>query len=505
MSFGGRPKMDLFGDAIASLTNDWLNKAVSGLIQGVTEAVKQVGVWWLNIPAPILEGAMGDSPAQRIMIFTHALVPIIGMLSLLFVLPKIALQRDRDSVLGGVFGFVRVIFFSGAGLGAIALLLQFGDVISPWLVQNISGGTFEDGIAQLTGGTSAVVSGESVGVLVCLVVLLPLALLGALLNMMFVVFSYGMIVVIAGMLPLAAAASFTEKGNHQLQKIIGWIIALVLFKPVAAIIYGTGIGMMRGITGGITGDQPGGQTVMQMLYGVVIIGAASFALPALLRIVAPAVAAGSRGGGAGELVMGAAFVATGAMTGGASAAVAGAGSAGAGAGTAGSGAAATGAGASGTAATAEEGAASASGSAKALESDSGSAAGSGGSSGSNPGGSGGGSKQLRGGPSTTGTGKSAGSNSDENEQSGQGGEGQQGSGNPPGSSGAATQPSTSSSSAAGAGEPAGAGTGQPGANTATGARSQTGDRRSARLQSGAQHLRSHVAGVENGIDAGEEL
>lgn len=499
MSFGGPVKANIIGDAIESLTNDWLNKTVSGLIQGVTEAVKQVGTWWLSIPAPILEGAGGDSPAQRVMTFTHALIPIVGVLSLLFLLPKIAMQRDRDSVLGGAFGFIRVIFFSGAGLGAISLLLQFGDVVSPWLVQNISGGTFEDGIGQLTGGTSAVVSGESVGILVCLLVLLPLALLGALLNMMFVIFSYGMVVVIAGLLPLAAAASFTEKGNHQLQKIIGWIIALVLFKPVAAVIYGVGIAMMRGITGGVTGDQPGGQTVMQMLYGVVIIGAASFALPALLRIVAPAVAAGSRGVGAGELAMGAAVVATGAMTGGASVAAAGAvGAGGVGAGTAAAGTGAAATGATG-ASTAGSGAAASSGSAKALESSAGGgtrgSSGSG-SSGSGPSGSGSGAKD-------SGGGGASGNSSDANGQPGQGGGGQGSNGAPSGSSGAATSPSTGSN--AGAPEPVGAGTGRAAANEATGAQSQTGERRSARLQEASQHLRSHVAGVENGIDAGEEL
>lgn len=480
--------MSWLDDAVGSLTNDWLNKTVSGLIQGVTEAVKQIGTWWLNIPAPVLEGVTGDSPAQRVMMYTHALVPIVGVLSLLFLLPKIAMQRDRDSVLGGAFGFVRVIFFSGAGLGAIALLLQFGDVVSPWLVQNISGGTFEDGIGQLTGGTSAVVSGESVGILVCLLVLLPLAMLGALLNMMFVIFSYGMVVVIAGLLPLAAAASFTEKGNHQLQKIIGWIVALVLFKPVAAVIYGVGIAMMRGITGGVTGAQPGGQTVMQMLYGVVIIGAASFALPALLRIVAPAVAAGSRGVGAGELAMGAAVVATGAMTGGASVAAAGAvgaGGAGAGAAAAGSGAAATGATGAGTAGT---GAAASSGSAKALESSSG--AGSGGSSSSGSSGSGSG----RGA-----SGNGSGGSSSASGNPSQGGAAQGANGAP---SGAGTAPSPNSG--AGAPEPAGAGRAAS-ANQATGAQSQTGVRRSARLQEAGQHLRSHVAGVENGIDAGEEL
>lgn len=503
MSFGGPVKANIIGDAIESLTNDWLNKTVSGLIQGVTEAVKQVGTWWLSIPAPILEGAGGDSPAQRVMTFTHALIPIVGVLSLLFLLPKIAMQRDRDSVLGGAFGFIRVIFFSGAGLGAIALLLQFGDVVSPWLVQNISGGTFEDGIGQLTGGTSAVVSGESVGILVCLLVLLPLALLGALLNMMFVIFSYGMVVVIAGLLPLAAAASFTEKGNHQLQKIIGWIIALVLFKPVAAVIYGVGIAMMRGITGGVTGDQPGGQTVMQMLYGVVIIGAASFALPALLRIVAPAVAAGSRGVGAGELAMGAAVVATGAMTGGASVAAAGAvGAGGVGAGTAAAGTGAASTGATG-ASTAGSGAATSSGSTKALESSSGGGtrgtSGSG-SSGSGPSGSGSGAKDSGGGSGNGASANSSGANSTANDQGG----GEQGGNDAPsGSSGAGTSPSTGSNT--GAPESVGAGTGGAAANQATGARSQTGDRRSARLQEASQHLRSHVAGVENGIDAGEEL
>jgi len=136
----------------------------------------------------------------------------------------------------------------------------------------------------------------------------------------------GMLVFLAGTLPLLSATTNTATGKQGYQKAIAWTIAFVLYKPVAALLYAGSFKMVQGHN-----------SLTTQLSGVAIMILAVFSLPALMRFLVPATAAMSSGNGgamAGALVGGA--IATGAVlaTGGA-AAGSGAGFGGGGAATAG--------------------------------------------------------------------------------------------------------------------------------------------------------------------------
>ncbi len=307
------------GDALDSIGNwfsDALRNTVVALIQGMSEAIKWVSTYFLYVPAPVLAGeGEGWSPAERVQAYTDWAVIIAGMIGMAFALVTVARRRNADSAFDVFLGFFRVILITGAGLPAISLLAKFGDQAAPWLLDNISGGTLEDGLGTLTGLDAAAVSGMSVGVLVLMLVTLIFGVLGGILNLFMVMFNWGVLPVVAGLLPVLAAAAMSARGRAGFNRVIGWTVAILLFKPVAAVIYGVGIASSRMITGGV---QDGGQVVLQAIYGTVLLCAAGIALPAIARIVTPAIAAGTQGGGAGFLV-GAGAVAAGAITGGASA------------------------------------------------------------------------------------------------------------------------------------------------------------------------------------------
>lgn len=313
-------------DGVGNFFSDALRNTVVALIQGMTEAIKWVSTYFLYLPAPVLTGeGEGWSPAERVQAYTDWAVVIGGMLGLAFALLSLARRKDADSTIDLFIGFFRVILVTGAAIPAISLLAKFGDQAAPWLLNMISGGTLEDGLGTLTGLDAAAVSGMSVGVLVLMLVALVFGVLGGLLNLFMVMFNWGVLPVVAGLLPVLAAAAMTARGRNGFNRVIGWVVAILLFKPVAAVIYGVGIASSRMITGGV---EDSGQVVLQALYGTVLLTAAGIALPAIARIVTPAIAAGTHGGGAGFLA-GAAMVAAGAVSGGA-AAVAGAAARGAG-------------------------------------------------------------------------------------------------------------------------------------------------------------------------------
>lgn len=120
-----------------------------------------------------------------------------------------------------------------------------------------------------------------------------------------------MVVLLIGFLPLTAAVSNLPTGRQSWQKAITWLAAFVLYKPVAATIYALSFKMADHSQG-----------IVSEISGIALMVAAVFALPALMRFVAPITAAAS-GGNAGALAgaMVGAALATGAMfaTGGASA------------------------------------------------------------------------------------------------------------------------------------------------------------------------------------------
>jgi len=103
-----------------------------------------------------------------------------------------------------------------------------------------------------------------------------------------------MLILLLGVLPIAAAATNTEMGKGWFKRIISWLIAFILYKPVAALVYATAIKLTgaafeEGERNGplaFTSQDPGEQ-IMNMVTGVTMLVLALFALPALMRFITP--------------------------------------------------------------------------------------------------------------------------------------------------------------------------------------------------------------------------
>ncbi|WP_298591456.1 hypothetical protein [uncultured Kocuria sp.] len=328
------------------------------LVEIFTTMLDFVGTWWLNIGAP----AMGaGSATERVQMATTTFVGVAGIIGTAFAVIKIARDHSRESAENLVMGLIRTVVVSGLAVSMVALSLAVTDEVAPWLVDVIAGNAARDGLGQSMGLDAVGGSAMALTTAGILIVLAPFAILGAILNAALVIFSYGVAGALCGLLPIFAAASTTERGRKSFDKAVGWLISVILFKPVAAVLYGFGLALMNGISG--TGNDEVANQVITLITGTVIIFTACLSMPALARVMVPAVSAGPRGMGAGGLAMLGGAVAIGAVTAGvgalaAGAAAAGAGAAGAGAAGAGAaGAGASGAGAAGAGAGAAGGAA----------------------------------------------------------------------------------------------------------------------------------------------------
>ncbi|WP_087072018.1 hypothetical protein [Arthrobacter sedimenti] len=315
------------------------------VLQVLTEMINFVGTWWLKIGAPSM-GA--GSATDRIQQSTLVFVGMAGVIGTAFALIKLARDQDRASTENLIMGMVRTVLTTALAVPIVGLLFGVTDVLVPWLVTTISGSAQEDGLGQAMGLEALAGTTMSLQLAGIVLFIAPLALLGAIINAVIVIFSYGAAIALCGILPIFASASQTERGRKSFDKAVGWLAAVVLFKPAAAILYGAGLALLKGING--TAANEIGNTMIGLLTGLVIISSACVAMPALAKVLVPAVSAGPQGMGASGLAMVGGAVALGAVTGGvgAAAGAAAAGGGGAGAAMTGGGGAATGGGAAAT-------------------------------------------------------------------------------------------------------------------------------------------------------------
>jgi hypothetical protein len=329
---GAEELMPVVEDLLEGIAGSAVEKLIQFLagwvVQVLTEMINFVGTWWLKIGAPDMgAGSATDRIQQSTLIF----VGMAGVIGTAFALIKLARDQDRASTENLIMGMVRTILTTAIAVPMVGLLFGVTDVLAPWLVTTISGSAQEDGLGTAMGLEALMGTTMTMQLAGIVLFIVPLALLGAIINAVIVIFSYGAAIALCGVLPIFAAASQTERGRKSFDKAVGWLAAVVLFKPAAAILYGAGLALLKGING--TADNELGNTAIGLITGLVIICSACVAMPALAKVLVPAVSAGPQGMGASGLAMVGGAVAIGALTGGigaaAGAAVAGGGGGGA--------------------------------------------------------------------------------------------------------------------------------------------------------------------------------
>jgi hypothetical protein len=146
-----------------------------------------------------------------------------------------------------------------------ALLLKAGDAWSTWVLQESTGGQFTQrlvSVLTLGGSTPSVV-----------VVLGVIAIIISAVQAVLMLFRQGALIVLAGVLPLAAAGMLTPATRRWFPRLTGWMMALIFYKPAAAMVYATAFTMIG------TGKDP--RTV---LMGFAMVFLSLLALPVLMRL-----------------------------------------------------------------------------------------------------------------------------------------------------------------------------------------------------------------------------
>jgi len=348
----------LTGSVASKVTNSFLDEVRKSAADATTTILKTLGTFWLKIPSPKVSGLPDPTNASQATSLaaagpTGVLQGDLGYLTILAAVVGLIVCGARMGITArGEHGteavkmLVRLIAVTAAGAGVVDILIKAGDLFSPWIIESATGAPFDQSAPSLLTNEGLLVMTPLLTIIVAI-----FALFGAGAMVIFMILRGGLLIILIAVWPLSASLTGTEQGVQWYKKINAYLIAFVLLRPVASIIYAGGFLLIKDGHDFQTND-PGVSALMASLTGMAILATAGLSLPALLRFVAPGTAAGS-GAMSGAAVMGAAVaVGAAAVTMGAGAA---AGGAGAGAG------GASGGGASGAASASSGGAGAAAG------------------------------------------------------------------------------------------------------------------------------------------------
>ena len=154
---------------------------------------------------------------------------------------RMAITRKANPLLDVGGGLLTIAAASTLGAAAATLLLKAGDAWSAWILQQSTGGQFTTRLAMaldLGGGAAPAV----------VIVFGTAAIVLSVVQAALMLFRQAALVILAGVLPLAAAGAAAPLTRGWIRKVAAWMLALIFYKPAAAAVYATAFTMIG--TGG---------------------------------------------------------------------------------------------------------------------------------------------------------------------------------------------------------------------------------------------------------------
>ena len=218
---------------------------------------------------------------------------------------KMAWEQRADPGKDLMRSLLTLLAVSGVGLSMISYLQFAGDEYAKWIIgkslecQPATGQCFADKLILLmfTPGVGAL------GIIMVIIFAI-IALLVSMIQIVLLIIRNGLLVILAGVLPLSAAATNTTSGKQMFNKVTGWIIGFLLYKPVAATIYAASFKLAQGQSEDV---------ILSTLTGITLMVLSLIALPAMMTLIVPAVGNVTGGGGGAAAGVAAAALPTGAI------------------------------------------------------------------------------------------------------------------------------------------------------------------------------------------------
>ena len=273
------------GHVVQSVTASAAGDVLSGIAQaistGVTWIVANTATWWVRIPSPNLAAEPAVAHLQQWLLPVTAAVAVAGVIA---AGARMAILRKANPLLDVTGGLLTLAAATALGTVIPALLLKAGDAWSAWVLQVSTGGQFTQRLTStLTLGGAA----APAVVLIFGVVAIVLSIVQAALML----FRQAALIILAGVLPLAAAGSIAPMTRTWIRKVSSWMLALIFYKPAAAAVYATAFTMIGS-----------GGSIQTVLMGFVMLLLSVVMLPALMKFFTWTTGAIAGSSGSGQLL-----------------------------------------------------------------------------------------------------------------------------------------------------------------------------------------------------------
>lgn len=245
-----------------------------------------------------------DGSASTVAFLQNSLWYYVGGLAVLSVIVagvRMAWEQRAQPGKDLLQSLITLVVVSGAGLTVIGLAVAAADAFSVWILNGATDCNVSDAGQSQCFGTNvanmiALTAQAPMG-LMSVLILGVIALIMTFGQVALMIVRGGLLVVLAGVLPVAASFTNTQMGRQWFGRIIGWTLAFILYKPVAAIVYAAAFQLV-----GSDAFADDGKGLWSILTGMALMLIALVALPAMLRFVAPMTSAVA-GGGAGAMAL----------------------------------------------------------------------------------------------------------------------------------------------------------------------------------------------------------
>lgn len=280
--------------ATASAASDILSGIAQAISDGIRWIVENTATWWVQIPSPDLSAEPAVSHIQQWLLPITAAVAVGGVIAAGL---RMAITRRANPLLDLGGGLLALAAATALGATIAALLLKAGDAWSSWVLQASTGGHFTQRLVQVLdlGGNAAPAVVLVFGVI---------AIIFALVQAVLMLFRQAALIILAGVLPLAAAGSIALMTRTWVRKVTAWMLALICYKPAAAAVYAAAFTMIG------SGGSP-----RTALMGFAMLALSVVMLPTLMKFFTWTTGSIASGGGGGQILGAAAMgaVAVGAM------------------------------------------------------------------------------------------------------------------------------------------------------------------------------------------------
>ncbi|GLI00915.1 hypothetical protein Pa4123_61910 [Phytohabitans aurantiacus] len=270
-------------EVAAVVSNSFLGQISQMIITAELFLIDVSASWWVLVPSIKLypNGSNTDPNAApidavaRIRALMLPIAAIIAMGGILWNGLLMVLSRKPAPLVNVLRGLWNTALWSAVGVFGTNLLLYGTDQFSVYVITSALRSVGEPSFAKRLASLIVPVTGPDGGIPPGLVMLVGAIATGcAFIQAMLMLFRDGSVLILAGSTSVAASGSFTNATNGWLPTLLKWQLALIFYKPTAALVYATAIWLQ----GENRSTDP-----RVLLMGIAMMIVALVALPVLLR------------------------------------------------------------------------------------------------------------------------------------------------------------------------------------------------------------------------------